>query len=156
MSATQLQFGGEELFHVSPERLFEAVTDLDLLAKTIPDIQSSERVDESTLKAVVRPGFSFLRGTLQTTIKLVEADAPRSAVLQIASQGIGAQITVESRLTIEPDAEGSRLAWTATVTQIRGLVATVSRPLISAAATQVIAQGWQHLRTSLEGEVEKG
>jgi carbon monoxide dehydrogenase subunit G len=150
MSATNLQFGGEEHFRVAPERLFQAVTDLDALAGTIPDIQSAERIDETTLKAVVRPGFSFLRGTLQTTIKLIQSDPPRSALLQIASQGIGAHITVESRLTIEPDADGSRLTWTATVTQLRGLVATVSRPLISAAATQVIAQGWQHLRKALE------
>ena len=127
------------------------VTDLDALAATIPDITSAERLDEQTLRCVVRPGFSFLRGTLHTTIELDDLQPPESAVMRIASQGIGATVKMESRLRISPtDDGGSRLDWTAAVTELKGLVATISRPLIQAAAEKTIVQAWQRIREKVE------
>src|SRR4051812_43830427 len=74
--ASPLTFGGEETFSVPPERLFAALTDLDQLTKIIPDLVSSERIDERTLKCVVRPGFSFLRGTLKLQISIIDRQPP--------------------------------------------------------------------------------
>ena len=47
--AAPLTFGGEETFSVPPERLFSALTDLDQLTKIVPDLVSSERIDERML-----------------------------------------------------------------------------------------------------------
>ena len=150
MSST-MQFSGVELFSVPPAKLFAVVTDLDALAATIPDITSAERVDERTLRCVVRPGFSFLRGTLHTTIEIAELQPPESALMRIASQGIGATVKIESRLSISPtDDGGSRLDWTAAVTELKGLVATISRPLIQAAAEKTISKAWHDLRLKVE------
>ncbi len=76
MPPAPLTFGGEESFAAPPERLFGLLTDLDGLADTIPDLVSSHRVDDRTLECVVRPGFSFLRGTMRVTIRLGELNLP--------------------------------------------------------------------------------
>jgi carbon monoxide dehydrogenase subunit G len=148
--ATPLEFHGEEQFDVPPARLFAALTDLDSFARIIPDLQSSERIDERTLKCVVRPGFSFLRGTLNLTIALGELSPPQSAAMRVTADGIGAHLAIDSRLEITPDEMGSRLHWSATVVELKGLVATISRPLITAAADQVIRQSWQKVREALD------
>jgi carbon monoxide dehydrogenase subunit G len=149
MPATPLTFGGEEAFSATPERLFASLTDLDWLAKTIPDLVSAERVDERTLNCIVRPGFSFLRGTLRLTIGLADLHPPSEASMRLLATGIGIQIVVESKLQITPEGTGARLVWSATVAELKGLVATVSRSLISAAAEQVIRNAWRRVHETL-------
>src|SRR6185437_14433388 len=78
------EFGGEERFAAAPERLFAVVTDLETLSENIPNLVSAERTDERTLKCVVRPGFSFLRGTLKLTISLADLEPPTAAAMTIA------------------------------------------------------------------------
>jgi carbon monoxide dehydrogenase subunit G len=148
--ADDLTFGGEEAFAAPVERVFAAVTDLDSLARLLPDVESSERVDERTVRCVVRPGVSFLRGKLTTTITLADVNANESAVLRLESKGVGVQIAVEAILRFEAHDSGSKLTWQAQVTRRTGLVAAISSALIRGAAEQTIRRGWQNLRAKLE------
>ena len=148
--ATPLTFGGSVWFSVPPERLFAALTDLDELAATIPDLVSSQRIDDRTLHCVVRPGFSFLRGTLRLAISIVDLQSPQLARMSIAADGIGTHIAVESQLHIEAADAGSKLDWTASVVELKGLVATVSRPLISAAAERTLQNAWAKIHAKLD------
>jgi carbon monoxide dehydrogenase subunit G len=142
-------FGDGETFSAPPEQVFAALTNLDRLPRIIPELESVEKIDDRTLKCVVRPGFSFLRGTLRMTITIVDIDPPHRAAMQVSAAGIGAQIEVASSLEISPANSGSVLTWSASVTELKGLVATISRPLIAAAADQVIRKSWQRLRAEL-------
>lgn len=143
------EFGGQERFSASPEKLFELLTNLDAMAATIPDLVSSEKVDERTMKCVVRPGFSFLRGTMRLTIVLSDAIKPSSAAMSVAAQGIGSSMNVVSQLEISPEENGSRLDWTASIQERKGLISAVSPGLIKAAADQVIRHAWGQVRQQL-------
>ncbi|HZZ72627.1 MAG TPA: SRPBCC domain-containing protein [Pirellulales bacterium] len=146
-----LIFSGIEVFSLGVEKLFAVVTDLELLAAAVPDVSAAQRVDERTLRCVVRPGFAFLRGTLKTVIQIAELQPPAAAVLQIHSTGIGATVGITSRLQlVAQGAETTELHWSAEVTELKGLVATLSRPLIHAAAERTISGVWQQLRARLE------
>lgn len=146
-----MQFGGEELFAAPPERVYALLTDLDGLPASIPDLASSKRLDERTLEAVVRPGFSFLRGTMKLKISLVELTPPSAATLKIDAAGIGVGMKVTSQMKLEPTADGAqtKLAWQADVSDLKGLVATISPGLVRAAADQVIRHGWQQMHAKL-------
>ncbi len=144
------QFGGEERFGAPIERVFAVVADLDRMAQNIPDATSIERVDASTLRCVVRPGFSFLRGTLKLSITIDELEPPRRAAMRIDAKGIGVAMRVVSRIELAPDGDGSRLTWDARIDEMSGLVATVSPALVKAAADQVIRHSWEQVRRQLE------
>ena len=128
-----MTFGGNESFSAPPEQVFAALTDLEQLPRIIPDLVSSEKVDDRTLNCVVRPGFSFLRGTLRMTITIVELTPPESASMKVSAAGIGAQIEVVSALEVaatdsgtahssgQPTSRNSRASW-------RRLAARSSRP----------------------------
>lgn len=143
------QFGGEELFAASPERVFAVLTDLDALAASIPDLVSSERPDASTLRCVVKPGFSFLRGTLKLAITMADLQPPRSATMTVVAQGIGVSMQVRSSIEIEAAETGSRLRWSATLERMTGLLSSVSPGLVKAAADQTIRHAWQQARQRL-------
>lgn len=154
MTAGNLEFGGEELFRASPDRVFAVVTDLDGLARNVHDLTMARRIDAHTLECTARPGFGFMRGTLKLVIQLADVNPPESATLSIDGRGIGQSLRVTSRLAISPLREGgSRLLWTAAVTDLKGLISTISPALIRAAADQIIRTAWKDLRKEL-GEAE--
>lgn len=149
MAKQPIEFGGEEHFQAPPERLYALLTDLDAMAGAIPDLVSSEKVDAQTLKCVVRPGFSFLRGTLRLAISLGECQEPERAAMNVEAQGMGVGMNVTSQLHISPDGAGSKLDWHARIEQLKGLVAAVSPGLINGAADQVIRHAWGQVRKQL-------
>jgi carbon monoxide dehydrogenase subunit G len=143
------EFGGTEHFAASQERLYALLTDLGALAATIPDLVSSEKIDEHTLKCVVRPGFSFLRGTMRLAITLGECQPPERAAMKVDAQGIGLSMSVGSQLAIFGEGAGSRLEWSAWIESRKGLISAVSPGLIKAAADQVIRHAWNQVRKQL-------
>jgi carbon monoxide dehydrogenase subunit G len=149
MAVDDLQFGGAEQFSANRERLFHAATDLESIARIIPDVESSEPIDDHSARVVVRPGFSFLRGKLTLTIRRTSVDSPTAAEFEIHSKGIGVLIIVAASLAFAEEENGSRLDWNARVVEIKGLAATLGRSLIRGAAEQVIGQCWQKLREEL-------
>ena len=110
------------------------------------------RADARTLKAVVRPGFSFLGGQIRLTVTLAESTPPTGALMRVHAQGIGVQMNVESRLALEPLDGGARtrLAWTARGHDFKGLVVAVPATLVRAAADKTITDGWRALRPRIE------
>jgi carbon monoxide dehydrogenase subunit G len=148
--ASPLEFGGEERFDAPPQKVYALLTDLDAMARTIPDLVSAEKADERTLRCVVRPGFSFLRGTMKLAISLADCQPPEQAAMNVEAQGIGVAMTVASQLRVVPEGDGTLLAWQARVEQLKGLIAAVSPGLIKAAADQVIRHAWGEVRKELE------
>jgi carbon monoxide dehydrogenase subunit G len=150
-----MQFEGEETFAAPRERVYALLVDLDALPESIPDLTSSKKVDEWTLEAVVRPGFSFLRGTMKLRFTLDELKPTTDAVLKIDASGIGVSMKVTSRMhlsdAVGPDGgAATKLVWKAEVSDLKGLVATVSPGLVRAAADQVVRHGWAQLHEKLK------
>lgn len=154
MATTPLTFGGDEPFASAPDHLHAQLADLEVIARLLPDVESSRRVDERTLECVVRPGVSFLRGRLTATIQAVPAEPaaspPTHLAWHIVTKGIGVEIALETAVDLLPTTpSGTQLTWQATITRRTGLVAALSPALLQAAAEQTIRQGWSRLRESL-------
>jgi len=143
-------FSGEEVIAAGADRIHALLADPQALSKCIPGIVSSERVDDSTLRAVVQPGLSFLKANLHITLAVVEKKAPTDALLRIDTKGIGLTMQVESRIRIEPiDGASAKVAWQAEVVKMTGLVSAVPSALIRASAGKVIKDGWDAVRAQL-------
>ncbi len=151
MAKQPIEFSGREHFAPPPEKVFAQLTDLDAMAASIPDLVSSEKIDDRSMRCVVRPGFSFLRGTMKLRISLGDLESPRSATMSVSAQGIGVGMDVVSRLSLSPDGSGTLLEWSAKVEQLKGLISAVSPALITAAANQVIGHAWAQVRKQLGG-----
>ena len=149
MARQPIEFGGEEHFAASQARVYALLTNLEAVAATIPDLVSSEKVDDRSMKCVVKPGFSFLRGTMRLTISLGDCRPPESAGMNVEAQGIGVGMSVVSQLQVIPEGDGSRLEWNAEIEQLKGLMSAVSPTLIKAAADQLIRHAWTAVRKEL-------
>ncbi len=138
-----LRFEGDKDFSRSPAEVFARLTDANFLVQCIPDVDTVKEVSAERAALVLRPGFAFVRGTLEVTLQIAEKVAPSSAKVVVVSKGIGSSSTVEATLTLAALGEtATRVHWVAEVKELGGLLKMVPSGLIRGAAQKVIADAW--------------
>jgi carbon monoxide dehydrogenase subunit G len=100
---------------------------------------------------VLRPGFAFVRGTLDVQMEVVDANAPSSARVLLQSKGIGSSADVEATLAFAPEGAGTKVHWVAEVKSLGGLLKLVPAGLIRGAAEKVVNDAWERVGQQLKG-----
>jgi carbon monoxide dehydrogenase subunit G len=136
-------FEGERTFALAPEQLWPKLRDAAFLATCIPDGTPHEGATRDKAVCTVRPGFSFMRGSIDVTIEIIGGQEPTSVKYMQKSKGIGASSEVETALTLSPHESGTKIAWRAEVKSLGGLLKMVPSGLIRGAAQKVIEDVWQ-------------
>jgi carbon monoxide dehydrogenase subunit G len=150
--AQAIELKGEEIFRAEQAEVFGIMSDVRVLARSIPNAENVQVEDEKTVTCVVRPGFSFVRGKLHTRIEIVERIPNDKIVQKMTASGIGLAIETETKLVLLPEAEGgaTRLIWRCNIVKRTGLISMVPAGVIQGAAEKTIADGWVELRKHVE------
>jgi carbon monoxide dehydrogenase subunit G len=144
------RFEGQQVFRQPPAQLWEKLSDAGFLVQCIPDVESVREQSSERAVIVVRPGLSFVRGSLDAVIERVEALAPERVVWDVVSRGIGSSSAVRAVLEIVPEQAGSRVIWVIEVRSLGGLLKLVPAGLIQGAAQKVVGDAWAALAARLE------
>src|SRR5260221_12168269 len=102
------RFEGDRDFAKPQPELFAKLTDVPFLVGCIPDVETVRAADADRAELVLRPGFSFVRGTLEVTMRLVERAEPNARV-QLSSKGIGSSSEVDATLALTPTDSETRV-----------------------------------------------
>ena len=146
-----LQVAGEEQFTQTRDEIWVHLTDTEFLSQCIPGLDRVDQTESRRLVFRVRPGLAFLKGTLKTTLEIYDEQPPDALRLRVQSKGIGSSALVEIAIRLSANEGGTRLAWSAEVKELGGLLKPVGHSLVSAAAKKVIADGWRGVREALSG-----
>ena len=145
-----IEIRGTEHFACDRDRAHAGLADLEQVAAALPGLTRIERNDGATLVCRVRPGLSFLSGSLRTTITRLEDADPEVLRYRIDSSGIGAGAVADAHIRCLFGAEGhSRVEWQVQMTALSGLLKPVGASLIEAAMGKVAAATWEGLHTRL-------
>ena len=144
-----VRFEGEKDFLQPPAELWTKLSDARFLVQCIPDVESVTEATTDHARMVLRPGFSFVRGTLEATLHVVDAVAPTAARYTIANKGIGSSADVEASIALAPRDTGTRVHWTAEVKTLGGLLKMVPSGLIRGAAEKVVNDAWSAVEAKL-------
>lgn len=144
-----VRFEGEKDFPQPPEELWAKLSDAHFLVQCIPDVESVPEVEADHARLVLRPGFSFVRGTLEATLRVVDAAAPTAARYLVVNKGIGSSAEVEATVALTPHETGTRVRWTAEVKALGGLLKMVPAGLIRGAAQKVLNDAWNAVEAKL-------
>ncbi|MCI0642645.1 MAG: hypothetical protein L0Y72_16230 [Gemmataceae bacterium] len=144
-----LHFEGERDFSLVPADLWPKLRDAAFLVTCIPDATIKGQPARDEGQCTVRPGFAFVRGTLEVTIRIVDGVEPTSLKFMLLSKGIGSSSDVETNLTIEKTDAGSRVRWVADV-QLGGLLKAIPSGLIRGAAQKTIEDVWNGIGRKLQ------
>lgn len=146
-----LHFEGDRDFPLPLAHLFALLGDAGFLVRCLPDVESVAQSDADRAIFVIRPGFSFVRGTLNVNLEITERVEGKSIRMQVASKAIGSTSRLETGLAFAAQDGGTRVHWTADITELGGLLKAVPQGLIKAAAQKVIGDVWAALETKLAG-----
>lgn len=144
-----LQFEGDREFLQGPEELWGKLADPAFLVGCVPDVQAVTNSRSDGAVFTLRPGVSFVRGTLEITLRLLEAVRTSSIRYSARSRGIGSTSEVEATLSLTPRESGTAVHWVAEVKQLGGLLKAVPHGLINASAQKVIGDVWAAVAAKL-------
>ena len=144
-----LHFEGDRDIAKPPAEVCARLSDARFLVRCIPNAEITGEPTPTTAECKVRPGLSFVRGTLVVTLRVEEAVEPSSVRLGLDSKGIGASSMVEAILAIAAHEGGSRVHWTADVKSLGGLLKLVPQGLIRGAAQSVINDVWAQVEKEI-------
>lgn len=147
-----MQFEGDMLLPLPRAEAWKKLTDVRFLAQCIREAEKVKEATEDRGVCVIRPGFAFVRGTLELTIQRQEMERETAVTYAMHSKGVGSTSDVESRLTLE-DADGqTKVHWVAKVTALGGLLKAVPQGLIRGAAQKTIADVWEGVKEKLTSD----
>jgi uncharacterized protein len=144
-----LHFEGAKDLAMPPDAVWGKLRDAGFVVQCIPGVESIKNSSSEDSSCVIRPGFSFVRGTLEVNIHVAEVTEPTAVRMAIASKGIGSSSQVDARLNISGLDSGSRVNWSADVTELGGLLKAVPQGLLKASAQKVIEDVWNGIETKL-------
>jgi carbon monoxide dehydrogenase subunit G len=142
--------GARDLAQPAPV-VWAKLRDARFLVQCIPGVETVAESGPDRAVCTLRPGFSFVRGTLELTLQVTEAEPGKTARLMLHTQGIGTTSNVEAAYTVEPRDPGCHLAWTIDIKELGGLLKAVPQGLVKAAAQKVISDAWAAVDAKLAG-----
>src|SRR5688500_2808039 len=106
-----VQFEGDRDFPLPPAELGAKLSDARFLAQCVPGAEAVKKSEPQEAVCVVRPGFSFARGTLEVTLRVLETVPGQSVRLEVVGKGIGSTSTVEAVAKLVPQGDGTHVHW---------------------------------------------
>lgn len=97
---------GERRFEAPRERVFELLTQPDVIAAAMPAVRSHEVIDADHWRAKVKPPLP-LAPTMVVRFEVLDRRAPEHARLH--AHGGGAEVT--STFDLEPDGDATLMRW---------------------------------------------
>lgn len=144
-----LHFEGEKDFPVPPEALTAKLGDARFLSQCIPGVEQVAEAEPQRASWKLRPGFSFVRGTLDITLNVTEVVPGSSVGYHVVGKGIGSSNTVDAQASVAAHEGGSRVRWSADIKELGGLLKAVPQGLLKGAAQKVIDDIWTNIAARL-------
>jgi carbon monoxide dehydrogenase subunit G len=145
-----LRFEGDKDFLQAPAELWSKLTDARFLVECVPGVESVSQSEPSKVTCTLRPGFAFVRGTLDLSLEVVDSVKDASARVLLTTKGIGSTSAVEATLSMIPQGSATRVHWTAEIKELGGLLKAVPQGLVKAAAQKVIADALATVEAKLK------
>jgi carbon monoxide dehydrogenase subunit G len=147
-----LHFEGDKDFALSPADLVSKLSDARFLAECLPGSENVVRAEPDVLVVQVRPGFAFLRGVLEITLRVAEVVPATAVRYHVHGKGIGSFNDVVAELHVTPRDVGAHVRWAANITELGGLLKAIPQGLIKASAQKVIGDIWAQVEAKLSSQ----
>lgn len=124
-----IKFSGEFEVKRKPEEVYAFLTDPNRFAPLLPDFQSVSVQDPTHFSVKVKVGISYIKGTADVKLELIEADHPRRAQYKGQGSVAGGNVTMVAGFDLSPMADGTKVNWQGEA-QLFGRLTSVAGGLI--------------------------
>ncbi|HUP25467.1 MAG TPA: carbon monoxide dehydrogenase subunit G [Thermoanaerobaculia bacterium] len=143
-----MKLSGQHLFDVDRDRLWQALLDPEVLAKTLPGTQKLERIGENEYRGSLLVKVGPVQGAFDGGVKLFDLDPPHGYRMEIEGRGAPGFLKGIGRLELEARGAQTNLRYEIDA-QVGGRVAAVGQRLIESSAKVITRQGLEGLERQL-------
>jgi uncharacterized protein len=132
-----MEFSGRYVIPATPETVWAALNDPEVLRACISGCERMEKTDPSHFEAAVTLKIGPVKATFNGKVALEEMDPPHRCILKGEGQGgVAGFAKGEAEIVLTPEGDGTALAYTAKAT-VGGKLAQIGQRLIDGAARQI-------------------
>jgi hypothetical protein len=132
-----MDFSGRYLIPASPEIVWAALNDAEILKSCIPGCEKMTKTDDTHFEAVVTLKIGPVKATFKGNVALENLDPPHRATLKGEGQGgVAGFAKGEAEIVLAPEDNGTVLTYTAKA-NVGGKLAQIGQRLIDGAAKQI-------------------
>jgi carbon monoxide dehydrogenase subunit G len=132
-----MDFTGRYLIPASPEAVWSAIQDPEILQTCIPGCESLDKTSDTTFEAKATVKIGPVKATFKGKVTLDQRDRPHRCVLKGEGQGgVAGFAKGEAEVLLTPEGAQTALTYTAKAS-IGGKLAQIGQRLIDGAAKQI-------------------
>lgn len=132
-----MNFKGRYLIPASPEKVWTALNDPEVLRQCVPGCERMEKTDATHFTAAAVLKIGPVKATFNANLELSDLDPPRRCTIKGEGQGgVAGFARGGAEVVLTPEADGTALSYTAQAA-IGGKLAQIGQRLIDGAAKQI-------------------
>lgn len=147
---------GSATLHAPREKVWSALNDPDVLARTIPGCQQLEQVGPDAYRMTVTAGVASIKGTYQGDVALTDPDEPSAFTLRASGAGAPGTVSADVRVTLaeeggDGDGAVTRLEYDADAV-VGGMIGGVGQRVLAGVAKKTAGEFFRAVDDVLTGK----
>ncbi|HEX6715563.1 MAG TPA: carbon monoxide dehydrogenase subunit G [Pyrinomonadaceae bacterium] len=144
-----MKLEGTHQLDASRARVYQCLTDPEVLQRCIPGCERLEKTGENTFAATIRAGVGSIKGIFNGTARLEDLREPQHLRIVVDGKGTPGFLKGSGDLDLQEAESGTKVTYAGDV-QVGGTIASVGQRMIQGTAKMMAAQFF----TSLAAEAK--
>ena len=143
-----MQIKGNFVVPSSDEKTWDFISTPEKIVTCLPGLQESH-IEGNTIKARIKAGVGFIKGTFAVTCIIAENDkVNHHAKLIISGSGAASSFNADVFIELKPAPPGSEIAYNSEA-KVSGPLGSLAAPMVEGAAKKMVDQIFTCVQTKL-------
>lgn len=143
-----MKLSGTATLSAPPERVWAALNDPAVLARTIPGCQALEETAPDAYRMTVSAGVASIKGTYLGQVRLSDKIEPMSYVLHASGSGGPGTVSADCTVRLAAEGDGTTVSYDADAV-VGGVIAGVGQRVLSGVAKKMAGQFFANVDADL-------
>lgn len=146
-----MQFNGSVNIEAPQEKVWEFLTDPNLVSQCAPGLKSVEVIEpDKKFRAIAGVGFGSVKVTFETDVEWVEVDPPNYAKMKAHGKAPGSGVDITSEMNLSTDVDGfTDMDWRADIVVV-GTIASMASRLMGSVTRRLTGEFFNCVKDKIE------
>lgn len=146
-----MKVAGSHTVKAPRQRVYDALQDPAVLARTLPGCQQLEVTDDDTYRATVTAGVASVKGTYTGSVVLLDRTAPESYRMKASGAGAPGTISADATIRLEDNGDGTVVHYDADAI-VGGMIGGVGQRMLQGVARRTAGEFFGNIERELTGQ----